>query len=513
MRLRTLFIGLLAIHLHFPVASAATDATRGLKVVAKDNATQQLSEVSLYGKSYAVVIGIDEYPFLPHDRQLKYAVNDAKGMKKVLETNYKFDKIFTLYNKEATRGRILDLLTEEIPTQLGENDSLVVFFAGHGDQIKRPDGDVGYLVPHDGQIGKMSSVISMSEVRDTISKSIPAKHVFYVIDACYGGLLTATRAVDQSPRRDLAYLNEITKERVRQVLTAGGQGQEVLDGGPGGHSVFTGRLIEILQGTNDFITANEIQAAIREKVFGDARARNENQTPAYGKLYGSGDFVFIPKVASKAPPLKSGCVFPDDATKPAPDWVCKKSSHGYDWTTVVLENTELTDSKKIAYLRAFYQYAKYVKLETQKMIDGYLQLNDEANGAKKGETADQVGANGGVTKTTVHEYIYGLKVTGMEKQSLEITGAGKDEEVTKVNTVVVKVQGGNNCTWKAYVEVTDGSIYGSTTDALYEQLGPSTCSFSTVIQAIEEARIELVEKVRSPKGAVYYLYGRNLKAD
>jgi hypothetical protein len=83
------------------------------------------------------------------------------------------------------------------------------------------------------------------------------------------------------------------------VLTAGGKNQEVLDGGNNGHSVFTGRLIELLEKTDDFITANEIQAIIKEKVNGDARARNHQQTPSYGTLYGSGDFVFIPSLEQK----------------------------------------------------------------------------------------------------------------------------------------------------------------------------------------------------------------------
>jgi hypothetical protein len=92
----------------------------------------------------------------------------------------------------------------------------------------------------------------------------------------------------------LGYLREITKERVRQILTAGSKGQEVLDGGPNGHSVFTGRLIEVLEATGDFITANEIQAILKEKVYGDAKGRGHTQTPGFGALSGSGDFVFVP---------------------------------------------------------------------------------------------------------------------------------------------------------------------------------------------------------------------------
>jgi len=100
---------------------------------------------------------------------------------------------------------------------LGKNDALFVSFAGHGDQIKSGRNEIGYLIPHDGQVGRLSSVISMADLRDTVSNAIPAKHIFYVVDACYGGLLTATRSIDKSPRRDLAYLKEIAQEPVRQL--------------------------------------------------------------------------------------------------------------------------------------------------------------------------------------------------------------------------------------------------------------------------------------------------------
>lgn len=273
--------------------SSHASETRGLRVVAKDLASGQSGEVKLYNKSYAVIIGIDKYPNLPHDRQLSYAVKDAKGVEQVLKQQYKFDRIITLYDQQATKSRILELLTDELPTQMGEEDSLFIFWAGHGNQEKKSDGDLGYLIPFDGKMGKLTTVITMDEIKNTISKAVPAKHVFYVFDACYSGLLT-TRAVDTKSRRDLVYLKEITRERVRQVLTAGGKGQEVLDSGRNGHSVFTGRLIEVLEAKDDFVTANEIQAIIREKVSGDARARGYKQTPAYDAISGSGDYVFVP---------------------------------------------------------------------------------------------------------------------------------------------------------------------------------------------------------------------------
>ena len=268
--------------------------TRGLSVVAKDSSSGRQGEVRLYNKSYAVIIGIDRYSNLPAGRQLQNAVKDAKGVEDVLRKNYRFDKIITLHNDQATKDRIMEVLTEELPAQMGRDDALFLFWAGHGNQEKSDYGEIGYLIPYDGVTDKIRKNITMAEIRDTISKKIPAKHVFYVMDACYSGLLT-TRTVDGKTRRDLSYLKEITKESARQVLTAGGKGEEALDGGPKGHSVFTGRLIEILENAPDFITANELQASIKEKVHSDASARNYVQTPSFGALSGLGDFVFIPK--------------------------------------------------------------------------------------------------------------------------------------------------------------------------------------------------------------------------
>lgn len=267
--------------------------SRGLAVVAKDPTTNITSEVRLYNKTWAVIVGIDRYQNLPADRQLKNAVNDAKGVQEILTRRYQFDRIVTLYDEQATKDHIMEVLTEELPTQMGKNDALFVFWAGHGNQEKSDYGDLGYLIPFDGSTDKIRKNLTMAEIRDTISKKLPAKHVFYVMDACYSGLLT-TRSVDNKTRRDLAYLKEITKESVRQVLTAGGKNEEALDGGPKGHSVFTGRLIELLENADNFITANELQAAIREKVYSDAKGRNHTQTPGFGSLYGLGDFVFIP---------------------------------------------------------------------------------------------------------------------------------------------------------------------------------------------------------------------------
>lgn len=94
--------------------------TRGLRVIAKDPASGQTGEVQLYNKSYAVIIGIDRYKNLPPDRQLQYAVRDARGIEATLKKQYRFDRIFTLHDEQASRDAIMRLLTSELPGIIGK---------------------------------------------------------------------------------------------------------------------------------------------------------------------------------------------------------------------------------------------------------------------------------------------------------------------------------------------------------------------------------------------------------
>ena len=283
--------------------------TRGIEVAVKAD-SGSVESVRLYSQAYAVIIGIDRYASLPPGSELSYAVRDAQGVAEVLARDYAFDGIVTIYNEDATREGILRILSAEL-RQTSEDDSVFIFWAGHAlTQRTAGRGDIGYLVPYDGTFddSEMSfKNISMTTIKEDISRAIPAKHLFLVVDACYSGLLV-TRALESSPpERSLEYLRDITGEEVRQVLTAGKADQQVLDGGPRGHSVFTGRFIEALEEATDYITATEISTRISEEVFSDAAARGHAQTPQGGKLFGLGDYVFAPKRTAAA------SVAPDEA--------------------------------------------------------------------------------------------------------------------------------------------------------------------------------------------------------
>ncbi len=288
----------------FAIPVIAFSQERGIKIVAIDEATKEWQEISLYNKTHAVIIGIDQYPQLSTEQQLTYAVSDAKAVECMLKGKFVFNEIYALYNEQATKSNIEDVLLNKL-SKISKNDAVFVFFAGHGGQEKTDYGAIGYIVPYDGNFKDMRKVISMSTIRDDISKRINAKHVFFVMDACYSGLLLTTRGTESTlTKRDYSYLKQIAKESVRQVLTAGDANQQVLDGGPNGHSVFTGRFLEILDSAEDFITAEEISAKVKEMVFSDANARGHIQTPKSGTLFGMGDFIFMPSLTKKQGSIK-----------------------------------------------------------------------------------------------------------------------------------------------------------------------------------------------------------------
>ncbi|MBM3811401.1 MAG: tetratricopeptide repeat protein [Acidimicrobiia bacterium] len=248
----------------------------------------------LYRESWAVIIGINDYRNWP---RLRHAVRDADAVEQALVSKFGFrpENVRKLTDREATRERIMALLGDELsdPDKVHREDRLFFFFAGHGATRKQHDGrETGFLIPADaGRNNFFSTAIPMNALRDA-AELIPAKHVYFVMDACYGGL-ALTRA-GGAFSRNRTYLEEISRRTARQILTAGGADQQVTDEGPGGHSVFTWALLQGLEGqadldANGVITASELGAYVSPVVSSFSR-----QTPAMGNLAGSegGEFLF-----------------------------------------------------------------------------------------------------------------------------------------------------------------------------------------------------------------------------
>lgn len=243
---------------------------------------------SLYGASYAVVIGINQYEVWP---ALEFAVADAEAVKAKFEATG-FDEVLLILDEEATQRRILTELFEVLPRKVKRDDRVIFYFAGHGQTEDLPQGGKrGYIIPVDAEVDDFSSTaISMEQIR-SLSRRIPAKHILYVMDSCYSGL-GLNRSAGLSSKIS-GYLRKIGSMRAVQIITAGGKGEQVQE--RGGHGLFTTHMLEALDGGADLnkdevVTGTELGAYLRPTV---SNASNQAQTPLYGRLEGEGEFLFF----------------------------------------------------------------------------------------------------------------------------------------------------------------------------------------------------------------------------
>ena len=257
---------------------------------ARKGASNDTTVTTGYEKSWAIVIGIDEYAKWP---KLEYASHDAQAIADTLTGQFGFpsSQVIVLKNEQATRNNILAAFHDRLADdRTGRNDRVFVFFAGHGATRQLASGrDLGYIIPVDSDPNEFATdAIAMTDIQN-IAESMRAKHVMFVMDACYSGLgLTRGGASSSS------FLRENARRSARQMLTAGGADQQVADSGPNGHSVFTWVLLQALGGKGDLngdglITGTELAAYVAPAVSAVSR-----QTPAFGSLPGSqgGEFVF-----------------------------------------------------------------------------------------------------------------------------------------------------------------------------------------------------------------------------
>lgn len=241
-----------------------------------------------YTRRIAAVIGVDAYDQWP---PLSGARRDAEKIAAKLRS-LGFDEVLESYDADATRAGVLDLLGRQLSAIVGENDLVVIFFAGHGQTETIEGGQKrGYIVPVDASVrGVFSTAIPMSKLRE-LSDRLPAKHVYYAMDSCYSGLgLTRGLGIVKPGAKD--YFGKVTSLRSVQMVTAGGEGEEAIE--EGGEGIFTRSLLAALDGVADangdgIVTATEIGAYVAPRVTNETQAR---QSPQAGRLEGEGEIAF-----------------------------------------------------------------------------------------------------------------------------------------------------------------------------------------------------------------------------
>jgi hypothetical protein len=256
-----------------------------------DGATPNGSLVPMDGAFHLLAIGINTYEHWP---RLENAVKGASEIAALLQSDYGFTQVRTLQEAEATRAAIIGELARLVDL-LGPDDSLVIYFAGHGHIDRRTQA--GAWIPVDakreekGRYDASATWLQNSVVRDHL-KSCNARHILIISDSCFAG--DFLRGVREAPALiDDAYVLESYRQRSRQALTAGGL-HPVFDSGLHGHSVYTGFLLNALRMHDEpWLLPQQIHAKVCRGV-----AANAPQKPAFGVLHDTGgevggEFVFF----------------------------------------------------------------------------------------------------------------------------------------------------------------------------------------------------------------------------
>lgn len=281
--------------LGFWSSPCGAETKRGVKVTNIDGKSPAEFVAGRSGKSWAVVVGINAYQHVPN---LTYATADAKSMADLFSKNG--FKVTALYDGAATRKAILHALGDQLPAEVGEQDQVVIFFAGHGETRKYGAGNtMGYLLPVDAEANALSGTAIDMGLIQSLAQALPAKQILFLIDSCYGGI-AGQRFRSLSPTAE-SYLKLITREKGRQLLTAGGADQQAVESPTWGHSAFTYYLLEGLgKGLADLnedgvIPTSELYTYLDQRVYAAAHLLGHIQRPQFWSLTPEqGEFVFIP---------------------------------------------------------------------------------------------------------------------------------------------------------------------------------------------------------------------------
>ena len=282
------------------------------------------------GRQFALVIGVNyagraEALANPADadvvRPLRNAVQDAEVLRDVLTTYYGYrdadagldqdgrfaadtDEVVLLTEDRATKDAIETALGDLCNSELiGEDDSVVVFFSGHG--VRLPgvrERDRAAILAWDVQVAGGRPTSKFLRLHSDVIERLadcPARQRLVVLDSCYSGEIFHAGFQARSDADDRSDVS-LQMHRGFQAMASCRATQVALDEAKterySGHSPFTAALLDGLKripaqpGADRRVSANRLLAYIRPHFL-----EEREQSPDCRSLNGlDGEFCFFP---------------------------------------------------------------------------------------------------------------------------------------------------------------------------------------------------------------------------
>jgi|CXWL01.1.fsa_nt_gi hypothetical protein len=230
----------------------------------------------------ALVVGIDDYPTSP----LHGCVNDAVAIANTLEKNGDGSPNFSVHLLTSNETNVTSAILSEAISKLflGDADTVLLFFAGHG--IINPDTNAGYIVSQNGAKGSWG--VSLSEILGLANRAYPRiKSTVIILDSCHSGF--AGEVPSLGNEQISAIGSGVT------ILTAchrNGTAEET-----NGHGLFTDILLDGLSGSSADICGRITPASVYSHV--DQTLGPWEQRPIYKANVQT--FVTLRQVSPKIP--------------------------------------------------------------------------------------------------------------------------------------------------------------------------------------------------------------------
>ncbi len=247
------------------------------------------------GRYYALLIGNQHYAEL---EDLNTPISDVQRAKKVLEEKYGFTVFVIADGDNIELMRAINDLYDIV----GDEDNLLIFYAGHGNRLRTGDVEIGYWLPSNAERPPRNTYWVANEFVTGHLSRLRAKRVLIVADSCYAGLLSTEPSFlllgDDGPQySNMDFLRFKLGKRSRLLLSSGGD-RPVLDGGGGNHSVFARAFLDELEANADLLPGPELFLRIQDRVRLAAAAIEFDQQPEFKTIKAAGhevgDFFFVP---------------------------------------------------------------------------------------------------------------------------------------------------------------------------------------------------------------------------
>lgn len=239
----------------------------------------------------ALFVGVDRYAdaSIP---DLSGAKRDALALATLFEDTVHGMAVRALIDAEATHAAVEAALSDLLGGA-GSDDTVVVFFAGHGSRDH-------HLILHDTERANLAgTALPMANVAD-LFRRCRARATLCLLDCCFSGAAPARVLEDTPASRDIASPFEALAGKGRVLVAAADHTQPAWEHPRTRHGLFTQALLDALQALTEPADIARVMADVMRRVQADASALGKTQTPvSLGLIEGE----------LKLPPLVPGARF------------------------------------------------------------------------------------------------------------------------------------------------------------------------------------------------------------